>query len=204
MARFEAYVYSMKEYSAIEVIRGIAKRKDSIIRYVYRSCYPDVRKLILTNGGNEHDAEDVFQEGLVKVYQKITEQGLELTCKFGTYLYSVCRFLWLGELEKRKAKGRENGTAEYIIDDQTANNRIRENAEMKLYEKHFRELSKDCRTVLNMYFRKASMEEICVVMGYKNIQIAKDKKYRCKKSLTSKIYNNPEYKKLQDEIHLAG
>ena len=48
------------------------------------------------------------------------------------------------------------------------------------------------------------MEEICVVMGYKNVQIAKDKKYRCKKSLMTKIYNNPVFKRLQDEIHLAG
>ena len=55
-----------------------------------------------------------------------------------------------------------------------------------------------------MYFQKASMEEIAVVMGYKNIQIAKDKKYRCKKSLMTKIYDNPEYKLLQDEIYLAG
>ena len=55
-----------------------------------------------------------------------------------------------------------------------------------------------------MYFQKASMEEIAAAMGYKNVQIAKDKKYRCKKSLMMRIYNNPEYKLLQDEIYLAG
>ena len=194
----------MKEYSAQEIIKGIDRCKDSIIRYVYRSCYPDVRKLILTNGGNEHDAQDIFQEGLIKVYQKITGQGLQLNCKFGTYLYSVCRFLWLRELEKKKSNQKESLAVEAIIDDQTANFKIRENARIKLYEKHFKELSRDCQKVLNMYFQKASMEEICVVMGYKNVQIAKDKKYRCKKSLINKIYNNPEYKRLHDGIHLAG
>jgi len=194
----------MKEYSAQEIIKGIDRCKDSIIRYVYRSCYPDVRKLILTNGGNEHDAQDIFQEGLIKVYQKITGQGLQLNCKFGTYLYSVCRFLWLRELEKKKSNQKESLAVEAIIDDQTANFKIRENARIKLYEKHFKELSRDCQKVLNMYFQKASMEEICAVMGYKSVQIAKDKKYRCKKSLINKIYNNPEYKRLHDGIHLAG
>jgi len=194
----------MKVYSTNEIIKGIARRKDNIINYVYRSCYPDVRKLILSNGGNEHDAQDIFQEGLIKVYQKITQTGLELNCKFGTYLYSVCRFLWLNELEKKRKAGRESRIGEDIIDDQTANNKIRENAELKLYEQHFKELAEECQRVLNMYFQKSSMEEICVVMGYKNVQIAKDKKYRCKKSLMNKIYNNPEYKRLQDEIHLAG
>ena len=196
--------FDMKEYSAKEIIKGIASRKNSVIHYVYRSCYPNVRKLILSNGGNEFDAQDIFQEGLVKVYQKITEHELKLTCKFGTYLYSVCRFLWLNELEKRKPEAGSSSSTEFLTDDQTANMKIRENAELKLYERHFNELSRECQKVLNLYFQNTSMEEICVVMGYKNVQIAKDKKYRCKKSLTDKIHNNPEYKRLQDEIHLAG
>jgi len=160
--------------------------------------------MILTNGGNEQDAEDIFQEGMAKVYQKINQHGLQLSCKFGTYMYSVCRFLWLQEIKKKSTIRRDIRVMDEIIDDETANNRIRENSELKLYEQHFLELSKECQKVLNMYFRSSSMEEICVVMGYKNVQIAKDKKYRCKKSLMNKIYNNPVYKKLQDEIYLAG
>ncbi len=194
----------MKVYSPTDIIKGIARRKDSIIRYVYKSSYPDVRKLVLANGGNEHDARDIFQEGMLKVYLKITDHGLKLTCRFETYLYSVCRFLWLNELEKRKASRRENISVDDLLDDREANIQIRENAERKLYEKHFNELGKECRKVLNMYFQRASAEEISVVMGYKNAQIAWDKKHRCKKSLMNKIYNNPEFKRLQDEIHLAG
>ena len=194
----------MREYSASDIIDGIARRKGKIIHYVYKTCFPDIRKLILVNGGNEHDAEDIFQEGLIKVYQKISGDGLELKCKFGTYLYSVCRFLWLNEIEKNKVSRRQNEISEDLIDDRIANDRIRENVQMRLYEKHFKELSKECQKVLNMYFQKSSMEEICVVMGYKTVGIAKDKKYRCKKSLMNKIYNNPEFKRLEDEIHLAG
>lgn len=194
----------MKNYSSKEIIKGIARQKDSIFRHVYKSCYPAIRKLTLANGGNEHDAQDLFQEGMIKVYQKISEGGLELQCKFGTYLYSVCRFLWLNELEKRKVSARESLDDNNIIDDRAANNIIRENAELNLYRKHFSELGKECQTVLNMYFQKKSMEEICVVMGYKNVQIAKNKKHLCKKALMNKIQSNPEFKKLQDEIFLAG
>ncbi len=194
----------MREYSTVEIVKGLARRKSGVIRYIYRTCYQDVRKLVLTNGGNEHDSEDLFQEGLIKVYQKINGQGLELKCKFGTYLYSVCRFLWLQELEKRNKSVREDLALEDIIDDRAANERISENAKLKLYELHFKQLSKECQKVLNMYFRDASMEEICVAMDYKSVQTAKDKKYRCKKSLIDKITANPEYKRLQDEIHLAG
>lgn len=193
----------MKDYSAIEIIRGIARRKERIINHVYKTCYPDVRKLILTNGGSEHDAEDIFQETMLKIFQKITEHGLELTCKFKTYLYSVSRFLWLQELEKRKFSRKRQDNVDLIIDENERGN-TREDDKLRIYEAHFRELSKECQKVLNMYFQKASMEEICVAMGYKNVQIAKDKKYRCKRTLMTRIYNNPEFKQLQDEIHLAG
>ena len=124
-------MYFQIVYTANEIIKGVARHKDSMINYVYRSCFPDVRKLILSNGGKEQDAQDIFQDGLIKVYQKITETGLELNCKFGTYLYSVCRFLWLNELEKKKKAGRESRIGDDIIDDQTANDKIRENAEYK-------------------------------------------------------------------------
>jgi RNA polymerase sigma factor (sigma-70 family) len=193
----------MKDYTDLEIIRGIARRKERIINHVYRTCYPDIRKLILTNTGNEHDAEDIFQEAMLKVYLKITEHGLKLTCQFNTYLYSVSRFLWLQELEKRKLSRNRQNNVDLIIDEQDRSN-SREDEKLRIYESNFRELTKECQKVLNMYFQHASMEEICVAMGYKNVQIAKDKKYRCKKTLMAKICNNPEFKKLQNEIHLAG
>jgi RNA polymerase sigma factor (sigma-70 family) len=194
----------MKDYSGTEILSGISKSKSSIIRHVYSTCYPAIRKLILTNGGTEQDAQDIFQEGMVKVYQKITRDGLQLTCKFGTYLYSVCRFLWLNEIEKKKILCREFREGDNIMDDQTANDKIREHLQLKIYKRHFSELPVECQKVLNMYFANASMEEICVVMGYKNVQIARDKKYRCKKSLMEKIIHNPEYKRLQNELYLVG
>jgi RNA polymerase sigma factor (sigma-70 family) len=193
----------MKHYSAIEIIKGIASRKEKIINHVYRTCYPDIRKLILTNAGNEHDAEDIFQDAMLKIYQKITDHGLEITCQFKTYLYSVARFLWLQELSKRKTNRTRQDNIDQIIDEDDRK-KAWEDEELRIYETHFRELSKECQKVLNMYLQKATMEEICVSMGYKNVQIAKDKKYRCKKTLMTSIYNNPAFKKLQDEIHLAG
>ena len=193
----------MKEYSAEDIIKGIARRNSRVISHVYDSCYPDIRKLILSNRGNEHDVKDIFQEAMIVIFQKITEQGLIITVKFKTYLYSVCRFLWLQELERRSRKTSGLTSVDEISAEKESDNN-KQLAEQRIYEGHFIELSNECQRVLNMYFQKVSMEEIAVVMGYKNVQIAKDKKYRCKKSLMTKIHNNPEYKLLQDEIYLAG
>lgn len=193
----------MKDYSTNDIIKGIGRRNGQVIAHVYESCYTQITGLILTNGGNDHDVKDIFQEAMLLIFQKITGPGLELTCRFSTYMYSVCRFLWLQELEKRAGHPSGSEYIELVTEEKRPDDR-KQAAELKLYEKHFRELGRECQQVLNMYFRRASMEEITVAMGYKNVQITRDKKYRCKKSLMNRIYNNPEYKLLQDEIYLAG
>lgn len=194
----------MESYSNDEILKGIRGSDDRVIRYVYRTCFPDVRKLVLDNSGSEHDAEDLIQEALMVSYNKLSAGDMTLNCQFGTYLYSVSRFLWLKELKRRRIKKTEYCDPEdHAGRIGSAVDRL-ETAKMKMYRKHFGELSEECRKVLYMYFEKVSMEEICREMGYKNIQIAKDKKYRCKKSLITRIANNPEYKKVNDEIHMAG
>lgn len=193
----------MHHFTTEEIIAGIAERKDNVIKYVYKTCYDSVRKLILMNRGNDEDVRDIFQEALFIIYQKIVLQGFEIKCQFSTYIYSVCRFLWIRELSKQEEY--EDITDEFpdFIVPGPPDPKF-ERKGRKIFSRHFNDLCEDCQKVLKMYFRNVSMEEICKIMGYKNIQIAKDKKYRCKKNLLTRIYNDPEYRKLKNEIYKAG
>lgn len=193
----------MHHFTTDEIITGIAERRNNVIKYVFKTCYDSVRKLILMNRGTDEDASDIFQEALFIIYQKIVLQKFQIKCSFSTYIYSVCKFLWIRELSKQKKY--EDLTDEFpdLNNTESLNQKI-ESMELKFFSRHFNELCEDCQKVLGMYFRKVSMEEICKVMGYKNIQIAKSKKYKCKKSLLTRIYQDPEYQKLKHEIYLAG
>ena len=193
----------MHHFTTDEIISGIAERRNNVIKYVFKTCYDSVRKLILMNRGTDEDARDIFQEALFIIYQKIVLQKFQIQCHFSTYIYSVCKFLWIRELSKQKKY--EDLTDEIPdLNNSGSLNQKNELTEQKLFTRHFNELCDDCKQVLNMHFRKVSMEEICKVMGYKNIQIAKSKKYKCKKNLLTRIYNDPEYQKLKNEIYLAG
>lgn len=193
----------MNRYTTDEIIKGIADRNSRVIDYIYSYYYYDIHKLILFNNGTTEDVKDIFQEALFIIYQKITLDSLILKCHFKTYLYSVCRFLWLHELKKRHAS---SVTTEGLPDLNPTQFTIGAIAEagLEIFKKHYSELSKNCQKVLDLYYRNVSIEEIRLIMGYKNIQIAKDKCYRCKKILYKRINNNPEYKKLKDEVYLAG
>jgi len=193
----------MPEPSTKKIIEGIAASKASIIRYVYKAYFRDIRNLILMNKGTEEDAQDTFQEALYFIYQKITLHGLELTGSFGGYLYSVCKLLWLKELRERSYKEYQQWYSEDIPAPPPVNKKL-EAVKLKLFDRHFNELSEVCQKILNMHFREVSLERIAQVMGYSSLQQVKEKKYKCKKSLMNKIFSNPEYKKVSDEIYLVS
>ena len=55
-------------------------------------------QLVLKNNGSEDDAKDIFQEAVIVLYNKVQTGNFELSSKLNTFLYSVCRRLWLKRL----------------------------------------------------------------------------------------------------------
>jgi RNA polymerase sigma factor (sigma-70 family) len=193
----------MPEPSTKKIVEGIAASKSSIIRYIYKAYYREVKRLILMNKGSEEDAQDTFQEALYIIYQKVKHHDLKLTGSFGSYLYSVCKLLWLKELRERSYKDYQHWYTGDIPAPSPVNKKL-EAVKLKIFDRHFNELSEECQKILNMHFREVSLEKIAEVIGYSSLQQMKEKKYKCKKSLMNKIFNNPEYKKVSDEIYLVS
>ena len=81
-----------------QLIRAIQSGDERALSQLYRLHWPMVSHFVLQNSGTEDDARDVYQEGVMVFYEKVRENSLELSCQIKTYLYAVCRRLWLKRL----------------------------------------------------------------------------------------------------------
>ena len=192
----------MIHYSDEAIIEGLRLRSDYIIKYMYQEMFPMIRYLVVKNSGNDEDAEDVFQDGLIVVFKKIRDHELDLTCSFRTYIYSVCRNIWLQKLNKRKQYAREFSDVESFVDlpDKVDQFQEEEMEKYRLYQQHFLTLGEDCQKVLLLFMKKQSLKEIAVEMGYKTEKYAKTRKYLCKEELKKRIINDPKcHKFLSDD-----
>ncbi len=193
----------MIHYSDEAIIEGLRLRSDFIIKYIYQELFPTIKYLVIKNSGNEEDAEDIFQDGLIVIFKKIKENQLELTSSFRTYLYSVCRNLWLQKLSRRKQFSREFSDIETFVElpDKVMEEIYDDEVEKyRLYQQHFLTLNDDCQKVLLLFMKKLSLKEIAVEMGYKTEKYAKTRKYLCKEELKKRIINDPKcHKFLSDD-----
>jgi len=184
-------------HTDIEIINGIKNQNSDILLFVYRKNYRAVRYYIEKNSGSDKDAEDVFQDAMILLYNKIREENLELKCSVHTYLFSVVKLLWLGQLKRREIRKTETDDCDTFISENTGIlESILQTERKAIFLKHFNELTNDCQRIIAYFLKGFSISEITKVMGYSSEQHTKNRRLRCKKSLLEKIVQNPHYKEL--------
>ena len=163
------------------LLEGLALNDREVIEAIYRDNYPMVQALILNNSGNSDEARDIFQEAMIVVYEKAVSGSLELHCLLKTYLYSVCRRLWLKRLQQLQRYGSliEN-VEETITVDEDLDMHEKHNADFLMMENAMSKIGEPCKSLLDAYYlQKKNMQEIAVDFGYTNADNAKTQKYKC-------------------------
>ncbi|PKV53162.1 RNA polymerase sigma factor (sigma-70 family) [Aquimarina sp. MAR_2010_214] len=179
------------------IIAGIIDGDEKILTCFYKENIRYIQGYILRNNGNSEDVEDVFQDALVVLYQKLRSGLLELRVPIKTYFYGICKNLWRNRLKKKKKLiindeqyGFNERVGESLIAD--IENQEREH----LYRKHFQKLSTENKKLLYLFFEGKSMKEISKITGYSE-GYARKKKFEAKKKLLKMIEKDPMYSELK-------
>jgi len=180
------------------ILSGLKNQDTFTIKYVYKKFYQPVRHMVTTNSGTDMDAEDIFQDALVVIYKKVRAGELRLTCSFNTYLFSVCRHLWLQKLNQSKSRTeyKDYSNFEGQEDAYESGEHLEENERFRLYQKHLARLSEDDRKMLGLFLKKVPLAEIARIMGYNSYDYTKVRKYIVKEKLKNSILNDPAYRKM--------
>jgi RNA polymerase sigma factor (sigma-70 family) len=183
-------------YNEQEIIIGLRGRDRGVMKYLYHQYYPMILDLIQKNGGTSEDASDIFQEGIIVIYEKIFDNDFEWRSSIKTYLYAVCRNKWLMQLRSKRKKGTTTLQDKPDVADETSIQRdIIASERNELMREHFKNLGKDCRQVLELFFQSKSLREIGQIMNYSEAY-AKKKKFSCQQKLIKTISLDPKFKEL--------
>jgi RNA polymerase sigma factor (sigma-70 family) len=152
------------------------------LRFLYKKYYPVVLRLITQNSGDEEDAEDIYQEALIVLYEKVKDPNFKLSSSLKTFIYSISRNKWLYKLRQEGTGGVSFDDVEDFFDvvddsqDLDGANIDYEN----LVGEALQKMDDTCRKLLEyFYFHKLSLDAIAQKLGYNNANTAKAKKNKC-------------------------
>jgi RNA polymerase sigma factor (sigma-70 family) len=192
----------MSDQELIELI----KENQDYLGIVYKNCKQYcigfMRKI--STDIDEDDLNDIFQDAILILYEKIVAGNFELTSSIQTYLNSVCRYQLLNKFKSDKKTIHHE--EESSFDKMNINmqfditiNDILEPIENET-EKQFTAIEKAlismkeaggrCYEILTLFwYQKKSMVYISEYLGYTNAANAKNQKSRCQKRLEKLAYN---------------
>ena len=163
------------------LLEGLAKEDKASIEQIYRDNYTMVQLLILNNSGTTDDAADIFQEAMIVLFEKSKMADFELNCQLKTYLYSVCRRLWLKKLQQMQRFGRQAAEMEDVVpvEDDIELHEKRQ-LDFNIMENAMNKIGEPCKSLLEAYYiHKKQMLQIATEFGYTNADNAKTQKYKC-------------------------
>lgn len=187
----------MKEYTDNEIIECLRNRQSYVVHYLSDRYMPMIKLMVYQMGGTLEDSRDIFQDGLIIMLEKIDNEDFVLTCKFKTFLYSVCENLWKSVLEKRRAAANYFTRREDVDGDKD----FTELLDHKLYESIFYDvlatLDPVCQKILKLYWQELSPKEIADTLGYTYGYVRK-KKCEGQAELILRVKKHPDYRRIMN------
>lgn len=163
------------------LLKGLANNDSKAIDTLYKDNFSMVQAFILNNNGSYDDARDIFQEAMIALYEKAQSESFVLTCQIKTYVYSICRRLWLKRLQQLGRFTRQvDNLDETVSVEEDLEIHEKRNAEFAIMDRALNSLGEPCKGLLEGYYlKKLGMQELAAAFGYTNADNAKNQKYKC-------------------------
>jgi len=165
------------------LLTGLRSNDTKSLSSLYSEYYAVVARYIKQNSGTDEDAEDIFQEAIVVLLQKIKKPEFTLTAPLKYFLLAISKNLWLKRLRTHKQST-------------TDTNRLRENylfilsnhdddgVKTSRIDTWLQNITIHCQGILKaLFFYNEPMDRLMQKMGWKNKHTASNQKYKCLEQL---------------------
>lgn len=166
------------------LLDGIRRGDENALAALYAEHRKPITAFVTRNNGTPDDADDMLQEALVVLWERVRCGRFEHRAKLGTFLFGVVRNMWLRRLAHKRREIPQDDFHTAVDDDPSALESLIDREQTERVHSALSRLGETCRRLLHLYYwEERSMEEIAAQMGFANADTAKAKKYQCKKAL---------------------
>jgi RNA polymerase sigma factor (sigma-70 family) len=188
-----------KGYSDQEILNAIFREEgseDKVLAFLYKESLPVIRKYITNNQGSVDEANDIFQDAVIRFYQAVKLGKFKGNCSIKTFLFGISKNLWLN-YQRKKGKNVSEMELLNMEDEVDLEETLISEEKKQAVNNLLGSIGERCEQLLKLFlYDNLSMKEIAQKMGYPNEDVVKTTNYRCKQKLIQLINENKHLKQL--------
>ncbi|SHI85920.1 RNA polymerase sigma factor [Pseudozobellia thermophila] len=147
---------------------------------LYRDNFAKIAKFVKNNSGNQADAEDLFQDAMMVLVEKLRQDNFQLTASIDTYVYAICKNLWF---KKLRDKNYELSVDEMQSFDflSSINDSIEDEKNyLERLKGYLLKITDHCnRLIHDIFFKEKAIGQIQKDYGYSSRHNAQNQKHKC-------------------------
>lgn len=175
-----------------KILDLMKKGDDDALVMIYQQNRKAIVSLVLKNNGSHADADDVLQDSVIILWERVRSGRFEYTARLSTFLFAIAKNVW----SRKRAKRQRETPTELESDmlesgDASQLELMIESERSQTVASALEKLGDPCKTLLLLYYwEEKSQEDIAAQMGFANAATVKSKKYTCKKMLEKILRNS--------------
>jgi RNA polymerase sigma factor (sigma-70 family) len=191
----------MRVFGDHDVIAALRAEEGTSLKPVerfYIQMKPKVFSYVANNGGSSADGQDILQDGMIIMNRNIRSGKYKAESSLSSYLLSICKWRWLGELRRR---GRQHLMKDELPQPAPESSGARRGDVYVAVRELFNRIDPGCKQALTAaFFDQKRMVEIAEDQGLLNEQIARSRRFMCLKKMKAMIEVEPQLKRELDHI----
>jgi RNA polymerase sigma factor (sigma-70 family) len=163
-----------------ELLNDLKGENNNAFGQLYKEYFGMVNRFVTNNNGRADDAEDVFQDTMLILLEKLRMDSFQLTASMKTYIMAIAKNIWLKKIRKNYLE---------IEFSDGLNNKFYEEINLAIdQEKTYfdklqnllHKVTEHCKGLIHdMFFKEKSIEQIQKEYGYSTKHNAQNQKHKC-------------------------
>lgn len=162
------------------ILIQLKEEHNQAFQALYKKYFKVVRRFIHRNNGSTKDAEDVFQDTMFILLEKLRRDDFRLTASIQTYIVAIAKNLWLKRLRTLRQTIAFSEQHESLFFEEIDNTIYQEKSYRNRLQHYMRQITAHCKGLIHaIFFKHQSIEQIQKKYGYSSKHNAQNQKHKC-------------------------
>ncbi|MDR0791913.1 MAG: sigma-70 family RNA polymerase sigma factor [Chitinophagaceae bacterium] len=163
-----------------EILNDLKGENNNAFGELYKAHFGLVKRFVTNNSGQPDDAEDVFQDTMIVLLEKLRQDNFVLTASIKTYIMAIAKNLWLKRLRTAYKKLEYSELYDNRFFEDINHTIEQEKSYWDKLQNYLHKISNHCQGLIHaMFFKEKTIEQIQKEYGYTTKHNAQNQKHKC-------------------------